>query len=219
MVKSKKIKVVIIGAGGSGREALWSISDCNKISKQFDVLGFIDDNPQLKGKKFNKIPVLGNLDWLVSELDDVGCIIAIGDCKIRKKLTNMLSKKNFEFPNLIHPTALCSESAEIGHGVVIQAGSIISVDVKIGNHSYVNYGSTIGHDCRLGEYVTLSPGVHLSGSNFIDEGVYIGTGTVTKQNITIGKWSFIGGGTVVGKSIPDFSMYFGMAGRVKKFVS
>ena len=135
MVKSKKTtKIVIIGAGGFGREALWTILDCNKISKEFEILGFIDDNKQLYGKKINNIPVLGTIDWLVSELEDqVGCIIAVGDCKIRKKISSKLANKNFKFPSIIHPTALCYDLANIGQGTIIQAGSIISVDAKVGN--------------------------------------------------------------------------------------
>lgn len=211
---------MIVGAGGFGREVLWTITDSNKISKKFQILGFVDDNKQLKGKIINKATVLGNVDWLVSKSHrDIECIVAIGDCKIRKKIVDKLTSENFKFATVVHPTAICSEFAEIGNGTVIQAGSIVSIDVKIGNHSYLNYGCTIGHDSKIGNYVTLSPGVHISGTNIINDGVFVGTGTVTKQNISIGKWSFIGGGTVVGKSIPDFSMYFGMAGRVKKFAS
>jgi len=211
---------MIVGTGGFGREVLWTILDCNKISKKFHILGFVDDNKQLKGKIINKVPVMGNIDWLISEADrDIECIVAIGDCKIRKKIVDRLTDKDFKFATIIHPSAICSESTEIGCGTVIQAGSVVSVDVKIGSYSYVNYGCTIGHDSKIGDYVTLSPGVHISGSNVIDNGVFVGTGTVTKQNLSIGKWSFIGGGTVVGKNIPDFSMYFGMVGRVKKFAS
>lgn len=215
--KNKTSKIVIVGAGGFGREVLWTLLDCNKISKKYEILGFIDDNKSLKGKIVNKVPVLGDTDWLLSNLPRVSCVVAIGDCKIRKKIVEKLEKSDLKFPTIIHPAALCSEFVDVGKGTIIQSGSIVSMDIKIGNHAYVNFSCTIGHDCVINDFATLSPGVHISGTNTIEEGVFIGTGTVTKQNITIGRWSFIGGGTVVGKNIPEFSMYFGVPGKMKKF--
>ena len=56
--------VVLIGAGGSGREVLEILKDLNKKRKPWDILGFIDENEKLHGKTINGYPVLGGIDWL-----------------------------------------------------------------------------------------------------------------------------------------------------------
>ena len=61
--KSMVIKIVIVGASGFGREVLWTLHDCNKKSKKYNILGFIDDNKSLWGKFINEFPILGGLDW------------------------------------------------------------------------------------------------------------------------------------------------------------
>jgi FlaA1/EpsC-like NDP-sugar epimerase len=51
--------LLIIGAGGFGREVLQYIFDINKIEKQFNILGFVDEDPELNGKEYRGIKVLG----------------------------------------------------------------------------------------------------------------------------------------------------------------
>ena len=60
----KPIKTVIVGARGSGKDVLWTIMDINKISNAFDVIGFLDDDKKLHGKKINGYPILGGINWL-----------------------------------------------------------------------------------------------------------------------------------------------------------
>ena len=84
---SDLLKIIIIGAGGFGKEALSLVNDCNKVKKEFNVIGFVDDNIELQKKIINDLPVLGNTEWLISSNDSsIGCIIAIGEPKIRKEI-------------------------------------------------------------------------------------------------------------------------------------
>jgi sugar O-acyltransferase (sialic acid O-acetyltransferase NeuD family) len=213
-------KIIIIGAGGFGREVLWTITECNNESIKYDILGFVDDDPNLHNKQISNLPVLGDIDWILSSsLNDVGFVIAIGENKIRKKIVQRLKHKNLKFPIIIHPSSHCASSVNLMEGTIIQAGSIISVDVSIGKHSYINFNCTIGHDTIIDDFVTLSPGVNISGTNKIKTGVMIGTGAATKQNISIGEWSIIGGGTMIGKNISSYSVYYGSSGKMKNFQS
>ena len=53
---SDLLKIIIIGAGGFGKEALSLVNDCNKVKKEFNVIGFVDDNIELQ-KKIPKFSV------------------------------------------------------------------------------------------------------------------------------------------------------------------
>ena len=71
------LKIVIIGAGGFGKEVLSTILECNKTEKQFDVLGFIDDNESLKNSSINNFPVLGNIDWFLNSEEVIQRIVIL----------------------------------------------------------------------------------------------------------------------------------------------
>ena len=134
-------KIVILGASGFGKEVLFTISDINKTSKKYNVMGFIDDNKSLWNKKINGIKVLGGIDWFSFEkTKKVKCVVAIGDSKLRKKIIKKLSKSKVNFSTIIHPSVHFSKFVKIGEGTIIQAGSIITTDVKIGNHVIMNRG-------------------------------------------------------------------------------
>ena len=51
--------LVIIGAGGAGRETALIVEEINSVSKKWNLLGFIDDNKGLKGKYINGYKVIG----------------------------------------------------------------------------------------------------------------------------------------------------------------
>ena len=68
-MNQNKVKIVIIGASGFGREVFWTIRECNDIDNRYDVLGFIDDNSSLHGQKINGLPILGDINWLSRNLN------------------------------------------------------------------------------------------------------------------------------------------------------
>lgn len=209
--------VVIIGAGGFGREVLEIFKDQNKISKSWNILGFIDENKQLHGKILNGYPVLGDLDWLREHNNDnLGCVVAVGTCKTRKQVVERMQEIGVNFYNAIHPSVIMSEFVELGQGVVICAGSILTVNIRIGNHVHINLNCTIGHDAVIGRYCTINPTVKINGNNHLGEGVYVGTGATFIQRVSVGSWSTIGAGAVVTVDIPEQVTAVGVPAKVIK---
>lgn len=217
MESEKIIKIVIIGASGFGKEVLWTIEDCNKTKKQYNVIGFIDDNKKLLGKKIHGKKVLGGLEWFSkNNLKNLQCVIAISDCDIREKLVKRISKHEIKFGTIIHPSSIISKFVKIGKGTIIQAGNIITTDVVIKDHVHVNIACTIGHDSIIDNFVTLNPGVRVNGNTTIEKNCNIGTGSILKQGITVEKKSITGAGTVLIDDVPEHSMFVGVPGKIKK---
>jgi len=215
--KKNQIKIVIVGAGGFGKEVLSTLHDCNKKKKRYNMIGFIDDNKSLEGKLIDDVPILGGISWLSKKAArDVRAVVTIGDGKIRQRVVKKLKENHVNFITIIHPSVALSKFVEIGEGTIIQAGSIVMPDTKIGNHVHINMDCSVAHDCTLEDFVTLTPGVHINGNNIIKTGAYLGTGTTTKDMLTIGRWSIIGAGTVLIKNVQEYSMYVGVPGRLKK---
>lgn len=209
--------VVIVGAGGFGREVLEIFKDENRISKSWNILGFVDENRQLHGKVLNGYPVLGGLDWLrAHNSENLGCVVAIGTCETRKQVVERLEEIGVNFHNAVHPSVIMSDSVQMGTDVIICAGSILTVNIKIGDHVHININSTIGHDAVIGRYCTINPIVAINGNNHLGEGVYVGTGATFIQGISIGSWSTIGAGAVVIGDIPEKVTAVGVPAKVIK---
>lgn len=206
--------IVILGAGGFGREVLDILLAQNKISGKWRILGFIDEDPELKGRVLNGYPVLGSFDWFSKEnTEGLVAVCAIGDNISKRKVVEKAKNAGLRFTNAIHPTAIMTDFVTLGEDVIICAGCIFTNQITIGDHVIINLDITIGHDTVIEDFCTLSPGVHISGTNKIGEGANIGTGAVTIQGISIGKWSIIGAGAVVVRDIPDKVVAIGVPAK------
>jgi sugar O-acyltransferase (sialic acid O-acetyltransferase NeuD family) len=209
--------IVVVGAGGFGREVLEIFKDQNKVANNWDILGFIDDNEELHGKKINGYLVLGGLDWLKDHNDNnLECVCAIGTCETRKQVVERLQKLGVNFCNAIHPSVIMSEFVELGNDVIICAGSILTVNIRIGDHVHIDTNCTVMHDAVIESYCRLNPGVKINGNNYLAEGAYIGTGATFIQGVSIGSWSTIGAGAVVIDSIPEKVVAIGVPAKVVK---
>lgn len=190
------MKIVIIGAGGFGREVLSLINNINQVKPRFEVLGFADDTIAV-GTKLRTHNILSKVNDILSTGCE-GVVVAIGNPQTRKKIVTSLPQ-DVLFPNVIHPLAIFQdpESIIIGLGNIICAGTIFTNDIYMGNHCIVNLSCTIGHDAVLSDYSSIMPGVNISGGAKLEESVYVGTGAKLIKATTIGANSIIGAGAVV----------------------
>ena len=190
----EKVKIVIIGAGGHGKV----VSDIVRAEAKHELLGFIDDNPELK--QVEGIPVLGNLEE-IKNIEAEAAVIAIGDNKVRAEIFEKV-KSQLEFPNITHPTSIIAKGVKLGKGNVIAAGAIIAPGTTIGNNTIINHSASVDHDNIMEDYANISPGCHTSGNVKLKKGAFLGTGTIIIPKIEIGENSIIGAGAVVIKDIP-----------------
>lgn len=207
--------IVIIGAGGFGREVAWLIEDINRIEQTWNIIGFIDDNEAIQGKEINGYNVVGNIEWLSKQELNVVC--AIGESMVKKKVIENLKDSNNLYPVLIHPSVIKSNSVEVGEGAIICAGNILTVNINIGRHVIINLDCTIGHDAVIGDYSTILPSVNISGQVKISDSVSVGTGSAIIQGVTIGKNTTIGAGAVVTKTLPANCTAVGIPAKPIKF--
>lgn len=210
-------QIVIIGAGGFGREVLWLIERINAKEMIWEIKGFIDDGIEA-GTQINGYPVLGGIDYLQKLEDEIAVACAIGSSQTRKKIIEKISdKKNIEFPNLIDPNVQMSSYIKLGVGNIICAGSILTVNISINNFTTINLNCTVGHDVTLNSFVTIYPNVNVSGCVNIGEGTEIGTGSKIIQGKTIGEEIIIGAGAVVVKDIEIPGTYVGVPVKAVKY--
>jgi sugar O-acyltransferase (sialic acid O-acetyltransferase NeuD family) len=194
-------KIIIIGASGFGREIAWLLERINKTSKEWNLLGFVDDDNNLTGKIINGYPVLGNCNWLNNQEENIYAVCAVGAAQVRKKIITNL--KNRKFATLVDPSVDISKSVELGEGSIICASSLLTVNIELGKHVIINLDCTIGHDVRIKDFCTIYPSVNVSGNILLNECVEIGTGTQIIQGLEIGSNTIVGAGATVVKNLPS----------------
>ena len=211
-------ELIIIGAGGFGRETAWLTERINKDTPSWNLLGFLDDNASFQGKEINGYPVLGTTD-AVSEYPEAWFVCAVGASKVRERIIHRIQKINpdIRFATLIDPTAEMSDLVAVGEGSIICAHSIITVNISIGSHVIINLDCTIGHDAVLEDFVMLYPSVNVSGATLIGYASELGTGVQIIQGKTIGKYSIIGAGAIVVRDIPANCTAVGSPAKPIKF--
>ena len=194
--------LVILGAGGFARETLDVVDAINAVSPTWDMLGFlVDAQYGVAGTIVQGKPILGDFSWL-SDHPNIHVVCGVGAPEHRRQLVERLNAFDMNFATLIHPSVVKTSWLEVGVGVVIAAGCVLSNHIVIAEHVHVNPSSTLGHDITLNAFVSLAPGVLISGNVHIRVGAYVGTGAKIIEKKNIGAWSIVGAGSTVVKDVP-----------------
>jgi sugar O-acyltransferase (sialic acid O-acetyltransferase NeuD family) len=211
--------IIIVGAGGFGREVKTIIDALNKISKNYNFLGYYDDNIT-KGTLVNNFPVLGSIADLNFQKTKLAVVLGIGNPKTKEKIIKSLSNDLLVFPTLIHPSVILSDDqVSIAKGCIICAGTIITCNISIDKFVTINLLCTVGHDTVIEEFSSFMPSVNISGEVRIEKSVYVGTGAKIINQLTIGKYTIVGAGAVVSKSLPENCTAVGIPAKPIKFHS
>jgi sugar O-acyltransferase (sialic acid O-acetyltransferase NeuD family) len=193
--------LVIIGAGGHGREVLDVVEAINAVEPTYKVLGFLADGDGAHEPLARRSAKILGPSSLVDSLD-ADYVVAIGNPVARAEIDRRCMSKGLLSPILIHPAASVGSDVHLGPGSVVMAGARITTNVVAGRHLQVNVNATISHDGRIGDYVTISPGCNISGNVELGDSVYLGTGCVVIPGIRIGANTMVGAGAVVIRDLP-----------------
>jgi acetyltransferase EpsM len=222
VVTSNVRQVIVIGAGGHGKEVVSYISALQVSDGAVIARGFIDDH-RPKGP-FAGVNVLGGMDDLQAFLrehadTDFHYITAVGDNRTRAKLVRRV--ESLGVPNLTpwtlrHPDALIGPRVEVGAGTCLAPGSMLTTDVQLGEHCIVNVKASVSHDSTVGRYANINPGAVVCGNVRLGEGAYIGAAATIIDKVSIGEWSVIGAGAVVIEDLPPHVTAVGVPARIVK---
>lgn len=204
--------LIIICAGGVGKETALLVEVINKRKPVWNLLGFVDDNPDIQNMNVNGFKVLGGIDYL-KNCKNVHVVCAIANYVNKKNIVEKVKKYNLKFANIIHPDVHLSGTDTVGEDVIIYPEVVITTNIKIGNHVIISPKCGIGHESVLEDYSVLLWNVNVSGNVRIGEGSMLGTGATIIQNINIGRGCTIGAGTVVIRDAEAGGTYVGVPAR------
>lgn len=195
-----RLPLLIWGAGGHAKV----VADVARASG-WVIRGFLDDTPARTGELFYGSSLVGSSSVLFHAEAEraVAVFVAIGCNAIRARCVIAAQEAGYSVPVLIHPSAVVSETAEIGAGTVVMAGSVVQADTRIGRGGIINTGASVDHDGHLGEFVHVAPGARLTGEVVVGDQTLIGTGAVVIPRCRIGRMCIVGAGAVVVTDVMD----------------
>lgn len=208
--------VVIIGAGGFGRETLEVARSSIRDGGELRVVAVVDDDPNAQGVgTFERegVPYIGDLDSYLQGMIKSEYILAVGDPHRRLAMASRLEGAGFRAATVVHASAVIGARTTIGAGSVICGGVQVSNDVVIGEHCHINPNATIGHDATLERAVSINPSAVISGFVRVGEGALVGAGAVVLQGLEIGANAVVGAAACVTRSVESGVIVKGIPAR------
>lgn len=200
--------LIIVGAGGFGREALYVALAMNNVDPQWNIKGFIDDNLEALDSVRCDYQIIGKISTWVPKPNEVFAM-GIASPKLKESISSMLKDKGAHFVTLVSPKVTIYPYSVIGEGCVITGN--IGDNSKIGNFVHIA-GSMIGQDSIIGDYSTTTGYANIAGAT-IGKRVFIGSHAMVLNHTTVGDDAEIYPGSMVIKKVKPGTKVFGMPAK------
>jgi sugar O-acyltransferase (sialic acid O-acetyltransferase NeuD family) len=209
-------RVIIVGAGGFGREALQWASDAWP-EQAGRIAGFLSADPAALDRHATRLPILGDPDTF-RLLPGDGLVLAIGIPQVRRQVAERLAQRGANFLTLVHPTAIVAATATVGTGSVICPQAVVSDAAGLGRCVLVNYHASLGHDAKAGEYTVFSPYATLGGGAIVEEDVFLGLHATVGPRVRIGAGTKVSANSAALVSVPRRTLVYGVPGQIGRHV-
>ena len=204
-----KGRLAIFGAGGHGKVVAETA-----LASGWQKISFYDDEFPHKTCIGNYV-VSGKFENLISDAGCYdGCHVAIGSNNIRLDLIKQLKALDINLPNIIHPSAIISNTVSLLDAACVLPGVIVNAGSEIGAGVILNTAASVDHDCTIGDAVHIGPGANLGGGVAVGSRSWVGIGASVIHDIKIGSDAVVGAGSVVVRDVPNGVTSVGVPSRV-----
>jgi sugar O-acyltransferase (sialic acid O-acetyltransferase NeuD family) len=215
MLGLPKKKLLIVGAGGFGREVLSYALDIPEEGRDWDVFGFLDDAPEALANYDISVPLVGSIDGHHPQEDEV-FVCAVGSPKMKQRICDKLVSQGAVFVSILHPLAYVGPRVVLGRGCIVAPHAMLTCDIVLGDFVMLNCYSGCGHDVTIDSYSTLSAHCDVTGFCRLAKGVFMGSHATIMPEKNVGEFAVIGAGAVVVRNVPNgVTVYGNPAVRLK----
>ena len=209
-------KLLLFPFSGNAREAASVVEAINRQQETWQLLGFIDDDPNKQGLRFGDYSILGGREHLERNKD--AFVLAVPGrpetFQQRQALIASLDIEPDRFASIIHPSASIGIGCSVGGNTLLMANIVLTANVSVGQSVVILPNTVIAHDTTLGDFCLIGANVSISGGVTIGKNCYLGSGTRIIQEVIIGEQSLIGLGAVVINNVTSGSVVAGNPARI-----
>lgn len=205
--------LIIIGAGGMGREVYHLARECEGYGKQYEIKGFLDDNlSALDGFEYPYPPIIGTInDYQILKDDVFAC--SMGEVHTKVRIVEIIESRGGEFISLIHPNAPINETAILGNGALVFHDVHVGSEAIIGKHVMLQSYAAIGHDVTIGDFTRIDPKVSVIGGVKVGNRVTLHTMCVLNHKVTVGDDAVVGALSFVIRKVKQGITVFGVPAK------
>lgn len=200
---STKQDIILIGAGGFGREVSAWISF---LQLPLRVAGFLDDAK-------TGADILGPVSSH-SPRKDALYLACLGDGATRRKVRLALEARGARFTSLIDPLARSATPLTGSVNSIFLGQMGISNNVTVGDDLLLHAFAAIGHDVHLGHGVTIGSHGFVGGAAALKDCCTVHPGAKVLPLVTVGEHAVIGAGSVVIRNVEAHTTVFGAPAKV-----
>jgi sugar O-acyltransferase (sialic acid O-acetyltransferase NeuD family) len=225
--------LILIGAGGYGREILMNALDNPAYGLDWTIKGFLDNRPNIlsdfvsdpdklpgavrytaeKRAHYRRdYPVLGDPLTYRPESDDV-FLCTLGNPAERRIYAEPILRKGGQFINLVHPLAAVSTYVSLGAGSIIGPYAALSPDVRLGSFVTINSYTALAHDVDIGDWTEIDAHCLIAGRVKVGRQVRVHPGSIVTPDVEIGDEAVIAAGSVVFGDVPAKTTVLGNPAR------
>jgi len=200
---SSKTPLVLVGAGGLGREVAAGIQ---RVGGPLEVIGFIDDTkngPTVLG------PIVGHVP-----IPDAVYITCFGDGAARTRIRKQLQAKGARFTSLVSPHGHYIDPPCDAVNGMFMGMCTLSNDTVLGADIFVQTLSVVGHDVRFGDGVTLGTHSFVGGYAELGDFCTIHPHATILPKVKVGRGAVVGAGSVVIRNVEPYTTVFGAPAKL-----
>lgn len=205
-------RLIIIGAGGLGREVCGFAHGDSNFNSEWTIAGFLDDRKGVFEGKSMPAPLLGSPQEYEPKANDL-FVTAVMDAESREHFTEIIQSRGGIFTNIVHKTSSVSFGTVMGVGNVLGFQVAISCDVRIGSFNIFNSFASVGHDAVIEDYVSIHNRALISGNTWIGRSSQIGSNATVLPKAKVGPRGRVGAGSVLIGRAPSDRLMMGVPAR------
>lgn len=211
-----RVKVLIIGAGGLGREVhQYAVDTLNEGA--FEIIGYLDDSAEGFERSGQTLPVLGDVQSHVPTAE-YRYLMAIGDPTVRSRVTQELLSRGAAFLAITHPMSYVAASAKIGAGCIVAPFATVGAGAIIKPFTHLHFYASAAHDTNVGPFASLSPYAVANGQSSIGECAFLGTRATINPAKKVGASAKVTAGSVVYRDVPPGSIADGNPAKTRPLI-
>jgi len=205
-------QLIIIGAGGFGREVLAWARQSLGCGEAWTVKGFLDDNIEAIAGLHVPAPWLGRIEDHQPAADEV-FVCAMGVPAIKRRCFECIEARGGQFITLIHRTAVVGDQVKLGAGVILCPYAVVSGYSVIGKGVVVNMHATVDHDANVGDWTQINCHCDVTAGVQVGSEVWFSSHVAVAPRLKIGDRAYLGIGSAILRDVEADTKVFGLPAR------